>query len=167
MDVKRYIDSAKNRIQSVPDKWSGNNYYLRNRVTEIALKMMYEDAENWREFYEYFTPDIAKCQRRADHYGVKIGDPIIINGVQKYRKKNRVDFDRQCAIYMRKIREVIPVDLEIYVPELYQSRMRPKRVDEVQWTKWESCNKGAYDSIMQAPVFRGWEHQARILYKKL
>lgn len=111
MNIEKYIESAQRRIQAVPAHATGNKFYLRNRIAEIATYLAENDPGNWVEFFEYSKPDIIKCQARADHYGMRIGDSIKnSDGNEKRLQRRRVDYFDQRAKTLRIVKKSIDMD---------------------------------------------------------
>lgn len=100
-----FVETAKTTIKTVPEPYKGNRYYLRNRITEISVYLAVNSPQHESKFHEYCKADIAECQERADHYGVKIGEPT-----GKRIRHRRSDYYNQVAKYTRLIKNSIDID---------------------------------------------------------
>ena len=111
MNIDSYIETAKSRILCVPQEWTGNKFYLRNRIADLAVYLLSHEPENWAEFYEYSRPDVIQCQDRANHYGVKIGDTLkTASGADKMIRKPKADFHDRYAKHLRIVKNTINVN---------------------------------------------------------
>lgn len=93
-----FIEKAITVIKAVPGPYQGNRYYLRNRIADFSLYLAEKSIRFESEFFDYCKPDIAECQWRADHYGVRIGEPT-----GKRIRHRRKDYDQQMAKYKKLI----------------------------------------------------------------
>lgn len=95
MNYSEALQRAKDKINLNSAKILENNsVYYRNRVIELAAIIL-DETQPLYLYDSRVYEDVANCQDRADHHGVKIGATI-----KTYRKKKESYYSRYAALLL-------------------------------------------------------------------